>query len=103
MCPTHLFDWFLWAPTIDIAWLCNYRSDWDSQVSVSCNRVQALTALVICYNFHIQSVVQYLGGEYIGEHWPMQVIQKTLASYAVLFDIGDALLQLLEENVPRQI
>ena len=47
--------------------------------------------------------MRYLGGEYIGEHRPMKDIRKTLAFYSILKDVGDVLLQLLEEGVPRRI
>ena len=62
------YNMLLWSKHKDFNSLLVNEERHLNQTEVDHERVKTLTAFLFHYNFHLPSVIRYLGPEYVGEY-----------------------------------
>ena len=92
-----------WANYIDFSPLRAVSIRYKTQECISEERTRLLTACAIHYDFHIPSVIRYLGGEYIGQHLDLPTIIDCLVDHDCPEEIVQDLERILTAGCPAKL
>jgi len=96
----HLYRRWLHARQIDFSILREPRADFQLQKFIPQDRILQLTALAFHYDFHIPSIIRYLGGNYTKEYVNLDQLLSTLKLYHIPDDIIDDVRRIYQTGSP---
>lgn len=77
----HMATMIPYYQNYDLTWLKNPQPQWTSQEKISAEKAKACMACLFHYDINVSLVMEYLGGNYTGEHRNVEAIIQQIKSH----------------------